>query len=84
MVSLLLGLGGELFGTLAALGMPADAIRLLKLALFVGGLMWSLHLGRRILAGQGVPATRSWLPLLAGSGGALLLGAAWYRAILFT
>jgi hypothetical protein len=84
MVSLLLGLGGELFGTLALTGMSADAIRLVKIGLFAGGLMWSLHLGRRILAGQGVSAARSWLPLLAGSGGALLLGAAWYRAILFT
>ena len=84
MVSLLLGIGGELFGTLAVFGLSADAVRLLKFALFVGGGLWSLHLGQRILAAQGVPAPRNWLPLLAGSGGALLLGAAWYRAILFT
>lgn len=84
MVSLLLGLGGELFGTLAQFGMSVDAIRLVKLVLFTSGGMWSLHLGQRILAAQGVPASRSWLPLLAGSGSALLLGAAWYRAILFT
>ncbi len=84
MVSLLLGLGGELFGTLALIGLPPDAIRALKVLTFAGGVLWSLHLGQRILAAQGVPAPRSWLPLLAGSCGALLLGAAWYRAILFT
>ncbi len=84
MVSLLLGLGGELFGTLALVGLSPDAIRALKVLLFAGGVVWSLHLGRRILAAQGVPGLRAWPPLSAGSFGAVLLGAAWYRAILFT
>jgi len=84
MVSLLLGLGGELFGTLGLAGLSPDGIRLLKISLFAGGIAWSLHLGQRILATQGVPLKGSWLTLLACSSGTLFLGAVWYRAILFT
>lgn len=84
MISLLLGLGGELFGTLGLAGLSPGAIRLLKIALFAGGMAWSLHLGQRILASQRIPTERSWLPLLACSSGTLFLSAVWYRAILFT
>lgn len=81
MVSLLLGLGGELFTALGEIGLTPDAIRFLKLVLFAGGGVWSLHLGACLLANQGVPAGRRWLPLLAGAAGTLYLGAAWYPAV---
>jgi hypothetical protein len=48
MVSLLLGLGGELFASL-----PAQAAIWLKISLLSGALLWSLSPGCRILRGQG-------------------------------
>jgi hypothetical protein len=81
MVSLLLGLGGGLFEAMAWAGMSAAALSALKTGLFILGNAWSLHLGDRILHGQGL---RFWsrkaalMPGFAGSlfrGGGLVAGA---------
>jgi hypothetical protein len=81
MVSLLLGLGSELFLSLRFLGFGAFAIALVKALLFIGGILWSLGVGERLLARQSVPRARRWLALLPGMLGSLAIGAAWYPAI---
>ena len=81
MVSLLLGLGGGLFETLAALGLGPAAVLGAKGLFFALGALWSLRLGDRLLAAQGVPATMRWLPLLPGALGSFAVGAAWYPAL---
>jgi hypothetical protein len=81
MVSLLLGLGGELFNALGAVGIGPDALGAIKLALFAAGALWSLWLGWRLLAEQGLRPGNRWAPLLVGSLGTVFLGAAWYPAV---
>lgn len=81
MVSLLLGLGGELFENLAYLGLGATGIGIVKGLLFAGGCLWSLYLSQRLLARQGVAAMSRWLPMLPGVAGILAVGAAWYPAL---
>lgn len=81
LVSLLLGLGGDVFVTLAALGCPLVLILSMKLALFGGGALWSAHLGNRILASINVPARRRFVPLLAGLTGSIFLALSWYPAL---
>jgi hypothetical protein len=81
MISLLLGLGGGLFSALAASGLGAGVTAAVKAGLFLAGGLWSLALGERLLARQGVPAGWRWLPLLPGLLGSLAIGAAWYPAV---
>lgn len=81
MVSLLLGLGGGLFSLLAASGLGAGMTAAVKTGLFCTGGLWSLYLGERLLARQGVPARWRWLALLPGLLGSLAIGAAWYPAV---
>jgi len=76
MVSLLLGLGGELFNSL-----PAHPAHWLKVALLAGALLWSLLLGWRILRNQGLGMTTSTLALLPGMAGSCLVAAAWWPAL---
>jgi hypothetical protein len=82
MVSLLLGLGGDLFGGLQMLGLGDGDVRALKAALLALSAVWSIVLGHRLLAGQGIVPSRRWLPLLPGAAGSLAVGAAWYPAVL--
>lgn len=81
MFSLVIGLGGELFVPLEVL-MGEAGVVWLKGGLFVAGLAWSLWLGNRILAGQGLGAVRRIGPLLPGAVGSLAIGLAWWPAIL--
>jgi hypothetical protein len=79
LVSLVIGLGSRLFEPLAALGdgAPAQA----RQALFLIAVAWSLHLGNRILALQGVPARSRWRPLLPSMAGIGAVGLSWWAAI---
>ena len=81
MVSLLLGIGNGLFETLAALGLPPAAVLGAKGLLFACGALWSLHLGNRLLAAQGVSPAWRPLPLLPSALGIVAVGAAWYPAL---
>lgn len=76
MVSLLLGLGGELFASL-----PGQAAYWLKLSLLCAALLWSLHLGWRIQRNHGLRASASALALLPGLLGTCLVAAAWWPAL---
>ena len=79
MVSLIIGLGATLFQPLSAFN--EDLPRLLKLALFCAGIIWSLWLGDRILKNQGVFPGRRSLPLLPGVLGSLMVGLAWWPGL---
>lgn len=79
MISLVIGLGGELFDGLAVLGASAPAAG--KAICFALALTWSLWLGNAILARQGVAGPSRALPLLPGLAGSLLAGGAWWVAI---
>ncbi|MGE5270040.1 MAG: 4Fe-4S binding protein [Thiohalocapsa sp.] len=83
MVSLLLGLGSELFAV-AAGGLGHPAIAGVKATLFAFGTLWTLQLGERLLARQGVPARWRWLAMIPGLLGTVAVGAAWYPAVFFT
>jgi len=76
MVSLVVGLGGKLFEPLGA-----DLGHGLKAALFLLGLAWSLWLGWKLLAGQGLSPRRRLLPLLPGLAGSLAVALSWSPAI---
>lgn len=80
MFSLVLGLGGELFKPLVFL-LGEAGVAWLKSGLFIAGLVWSLWLGNRILAKQGVALSRRWWPLAPGVAGSLAVGLAWWPAI---
>ncbi len=81
MVSLVIGLGGELFDNLAFVGLDRAAIGYIKGLLFAIGFLWSVYLGYRILAVQGVAANRLWAPLGPGVIGSLLVAVFWWPAI---
>lgn len=79
MVSLIIGLGAALFEPFTAIhaAMPGMS----KLVLFVGSILWSLWLGWKILAHQGLNPPNRLLPLLPGLLGSLAVGAAWWPGI---
>jgi len=81
MVSLAIGLGGELFEALPLLGVPAALIPAIKLGLFALGVLWSLVLGSRLLAGQGLRGAKRSLALLPLIAGVAVIGLAWWPAI---
>jgi hypothetical protein len=81
LVSLVIGLGGELFKLLGLLGLEPELVSYIKLGMFVLSLLWSLQLGERILAYQGVPLRLRWLPVIPGLSASLVIGYAWMPAI---
>ena len=81
MVSLVIGLGGELFEVLTFAGLDRVAIGYVKGLLFAVGFLWSAFLGHRILTAQGVAANQLWIPLGPGLIGSLLVAASWWPAI---
>lgn len=81
MVSLVIGLGGELFESLRLVGIGGAGIGYAKGILFVGSLVWSVHLGNRILSRQRVKRGHRWLPLIPGVLGSTAVGLAWWPAI---
>lgn len=81
MGSLIIGLGSALFEPIKETALGPAGAQGAKAALFLLAVAWSLRLGERLLARQGVPPGRRWLPLLPGMAGSLLVGAAWWPAI---
>ncbi|MBZ0216922.1 MAG: 4Fe-4S binding protein [Fimbriimonadaceae bacterium] len=81
MVSLIIGLGGELFEILTYAGLGKAEIGYAKGLLFLSGILWSIYLGYRILNVQGVAVKQRWLPLTPGIVGSLLVAAFWWPAI---
>ena len=82
MVSLIIGLGGELFESMRYLGFESEQIGYTKGLLFVASLIWSIYLGDKILARQGLKIKQRLLPHIPGVAGSVLVGLAWSPAIL--
>lgn len=81
MVSLVIGLGALLFEPIRDTPLGPAGVQSVKGALFLAGVLWSIRLGNRILARQGVPPGRRWLPLLPGLFGSLAVSVGWWPAI---
>ncbi|MBF0427475.1 MAG: 4Fe-4S binding protein [Magnetococcales bacterium] len=81
MISLLLGLGGELFKIFAWLGLSMGEIGQIKMGVFYFALFWSGYLGWSILGNQGVAAWIRPLPLLCGMLGSVIIGYFWRIAL---
>lgn len=81
MVSLIVGLGSMLFEPIGLTPLGTAGIQGGKVLMFLVGAAWSVWLGERILARQGVPAAKRWLPLLPGILGSAVVGLAWWPAI---
>jgi hypothetical protein len=76
MISLLLGLGIDLFKLL-----PTSLAGPVKTAALLLALVWGAALGRRILAGMGVHGARAAAAMLPGLAGGLVIIAAWWPAV---
>lgn len=81
MVSLIIGLGGMLFDPIKETALGMTGVHAVKGVLFLIGASWSIWLGERILARQGVPLSSRWLPLLPGLVGSITVGLCWWPAI---
>ena len=81
MASLLLGLGGKLFEWFAIAGMSDGYILLVKLALFIISILWSLRLGWKILEQLGLRPVNRVLPMLFGLAGSVFVGLCWWPAL---
>ena len=80
MISLVLGLGSELFALLrSAIGQtPTQCI---EIALFAAGFLWSLVIGRRLLRRQGLAGARLALAMLPAAAGCAFAALAWWPAL---
>lgn len=78
LLSLIMGLGGDLFQQLP---LTEPNIALTKQLLLITSLLWSLWLGHRILIAQGVKPLKQWAPLTFGFTGSVAIGAAWWAAL---
>lgn len=81
MISLIIGLGALLFDPIKHTALGHGGVQVVKGGLFVLGVAWSVWLSQKILARQGVPAKKRWLPILPGIAGSLVIGACWWPAI---
>ncbi|HET7307487.1 MAG TPA: 4Fe-4S binding protein [Gammaproteobacteria bacterium] len=81
MVSLVIGLGGDLFQSFELAGMSAAMVAAIKALLFAGSLAWSIGLGHRLAGGQGLAGARRWAALAPCVIGSLMIGVAWWPAI---
>ncbi|CAH2601565.1 4Fe-4S binding protein [Rhodovastum atsumiense] len=81
LISLVIGLGAELFEPLRRTAFGIEGVHITKGILFLLGFAWSVWLADRVLVRQGVAAGRRWLPLLPGILGSLATGLAWWPAI---
>ncbi|HYW02306.1 MAG TPA: 4Fe-4S binding protein [Gammaproteobacteria bacterium] len=81
MISLVIGLGGKLFGALGLAGLPQVAIVGLQAGLFGLSILWSLALGRRLLGVQGLTGARRWTALAPVAAAVGLIALVWWPAI---
>lgn len=82
MVSLVIGLGGELFRAITLVGLDEVWIQSAKAVLFVFALGWSFWLGARILRNQSVSGGGLAVSLLPGLLGSVFVGGGWWLAIM--
>lgn len=80
MVSLVIGLGSELFALLQR-GIGIEATQAIELVLFALGLVWSLRIGWRILHRQGLAGGRRLVALAPSLLGCAAAGLIWWPAL---
>ena len=80
-VSLLIGLGGELFSGLHHFGLTEVAISRVKASVFAFAFLWSVYLAYKILRGLQVSKSKIWKPMIPGIAGSLFLSLCWWPAI---
>jgi polyferredoxin len=80
MVSLVLGLGSKLF-TLLQRGIGIEPTRMIELALFALGLVWSIAIARRLLQRQGLAGARLVAALVPSLLGCTAAGLIWWPAL---
>ena len=78
-MSLVIGLGSKLFPPFDVFGPNAPDIA--KEVLFSIGFVWSIWLGWKLLAEQGLPPAKRLLPLFPGVLGSVIAGISWWVAI---
>ncbi len=81
MVSLVIGLGSELFNVFGWMGFGEEIIGWSKGILFGAAWFWCIRLGYKILENQGVKESNRWLAMVPGTFGSLMVGLAWWPAI---
>ncbi|NNM58978.1 MAG: 4Fe-4S binding protein [Legionellales bacterium] len=81
MISIIIGLGDQLFKQLQLSGLPADLISYFKISLFLLSIVWSIYLGYHILKNQGVTKIGRFLALIPSALGSIIIAAAWWPAI---
>lgn len=79
MVSLLIGLGGNLFAALEHVGLGRESVQLIKFSLLLAGGLWGVALCRSILREQGVQ--RAFGALALATFGNLVIAWCWWPAI---
>lgn len=82
MVSLVIGLGGELFHGLTLAGLGEGYLVAAKAVFFLIALAWSVGLGLRILRNQMVSGASAAVPMAPGLVGSLIVGAGWWWAVI--
>ena len=80
-ISIIIGLGETLFSTLQSIGMSNFSLSVLKGGLLFGSILWSIHLGRKLLLKQNIQKKGLWIAMLPGVLGSLMIGLAWWPAI---
>lgn len=76
MISLLIGLGGDLFALLPVVWAGTG-----KALLLVGAVLWGGVIGWRILAAMGLSGLRAGVALAPGVAGSVLIALAWWPAV---
>lgn len=82
MCSIILGLGEGLFTGFHHLGVSAFIISAIKGSLLCASMLWSIYLGERLIARQGVAGIYRYIALLPAAMGSLIMGIVWSPAIL--
>lgn len=82
MMSLVIGLCGELFEGLRLIGLGGSYQIAAKASFFLIAVFWSVWLGMRILREQNVLGASAALPLAPGLIGSLIVGAGWWWAVI--
>lgn len=81
MVSLVVGLGSELFDAIHVAGLSSWAVSATKIVLFGLGTLWSMVLGYRLVGAQGLAGIQRLLTLLPLLAGVAFVGLNWWPAI---
>lgn len=81
MISIILGLGDQLFKQIGLWGVSNTIVEYTKIGLFAAAIAWSIGLGYRILQHQGVAWKGRIVALIPGISGSLLVAYAWWPAI---